>query len=53
MFFQAPALNQLITGTIDGMEMTEPLLLGFAAVMELGMVMILGAATKPPHDQAY
>jgi hypothetical protein len=39
--FHAPTLNQLVTGTVDGIAMTEPMLLGFAVLMELGMVMAL------------
>jgi hypothetical protein len=39
--FHAPTLNQLMTGTIDGMAMNEPFLLVFAVLMELGMVMVL------------
>jgi hypothetical protein len=39
--FHAPTLNQLLTGTIDGMAMSEPFLLGFAVLMEMGIVMVL------------
>jgi hypothetical protein len=45
--FHAPTLNQLITGTVDGMAMTEPMLLGFAVLMELGMVMVLVSRLAP------
>lgn len=45
--FHAPTLNKLLTGTVDGMAMTEPLLLGFAVLMELGMVMALVSRLAP------
>jgi hypothetical protein len=39
--FHGPTLNQLLTGSVDGIPMSEPALLGFAVLMELGMVMVL------------
>lgn len=45
--FHAPTLNQLVTGTVDGIAMTEPMLLGFAILMELGMVMALVSRLAP------
>jgi hypothetical protein len=39
--FHAPTLNQLLTGTVDGMAMSEPFLLAFAVLMEMGIVMVL------------
>lgn len=46
--FHAPTLNQLLTGTIDGMAMSEPFLLVFAILMELGMVMVLVSRLAAP-----
>lgn len=43
----APTLNKLMTGTVDGMALTEPMLLGFAVLMELGMVMALASRLAP------
>lgn len=45
--FYGPTLNQLLTGTIDGVAMTQPALLGFAVLMELGMVMVLVSRLAP------
>lgn len=45
--FHAPTLNQLLTGTIDGMAMSEMFLLIFAVVMEVGIVMTLVSRLAP------
>jgi hypothetical protein len=45
--FHAPTLNGLLTGTVDGMALTEPVLLGFAVLMELGMAMALVSRLAP------
>lgn len=43
-----PTIQQLASGTaIGGIEMTQGLLVGFAVVMELGMVMVLAARFLP------
>lgn len=45
--FHAPTLNQLLTGTIDGMAMNETFLLVFAVLMEMGIVMVLVSRLAP------
>ena len=45
--FHAPTLNKLLTGAVDGMALTEPVLLGFAVLMEMGMVMALVSRLAP------
>lgn len=45
--FYAPTLNQLLTGVVDGMAMSQPFLLGFAVLMEIGMVMVLVSRLAP------
>lgn len=45
--FYGPTLNQLLTGTVDGVEMSQPALLGFAVLMELGLVMVLVSRLAP------
>jgi hypothetical protein len=45
--FHGPTLNQLLTGAVDGIEMSQPALLGFAVLMELGLVMILVSRLAP------
>jgi hypothetical protein len=45
--FHGPTLTQLMSGTVDGMAMTQPALLGFAVLMELGMVMVLVSRLAP------
>lgn len=37
----APDLQRIITGEVDGMAMTQEVLLGFAILMEISMAMIL------------
>ena len=45
--YYGPTLNQLLTGAVDGIEMSENFLLGFSIVMELPMAMIVGARFLP------
>lgn len=45
--FHGPTLSKLLTGTMDGMEINEQFLLGFGILMELPMLMILGARFLP------
>lgn len=45
--FHAPTLSQLVTGTVDGMEMNQSFLLIMSAMMEIGMIMILVSRLAP------
>ncbi|HUV32706.1 MAG TPA: DUF6326 family protein, partial [Devosiaceae bacterium] len=45
--FHGPTVNQILSGVVDGVEMTEWFLLGFGVVLELPMLMILGARFLP------
>jgi len=39
--FYAPELNKLLSGVIDGIELTQEFLLVFAIIMEISMLMIV------------
>ncbi|WP_397447103.1 DUF6326 family protein [Polaribacter sp. R77954] len=39
--YHSKFLNELLTGTIDGIEFTESFLLGFSIIMEIPMLMII------------
>ncbi len=45
--FHGPTLNQLLTGTVDGVEMNQTFLLGFSVLMEIGMIMVLVSRLAP------
>lgn len=45
--FYAPMLSQLLIGVADGVEMSQPFLLGFSVLMEIGMVMVLVSRLAP------
>jgi hypothetical protein len=42
-----PTLNQLLTGTVNGIEMNQTFLLGGAVLLELPMAMIVAARLLP------
>ena len=45
--FHGPTVNQILTGTVNGVHITEWFLLGFAVILELPMAMIVGAWVLP------
>lgn len=45
--FHGPTVNEILTGTVGGMVMDEQFLLYFGMLLELPMLMILGARFLP------